>query len=434
MRNPYLASLAVLVVGTGLAAAQPSEPTAEEPRLVPVAFRDPDLGPAPVEHGPALNFPGAEKAAENGLWFRTDYLVWWFKDGPTPGPVTITNLPAGLARSPLATFNPGTVLGSGIDYGTFSGFQGTFGGWFDCDHVLAWETSGFWLERRSKSFGAAATLPAGPDQFLPLLGSLPDPVRTVIQPLFGPGSTLSASSTIAAHSRFWQSEDNIILNAGDDENVRLGLLAGVRFLDLKEDLTLGLGTIIQAPTGPPGPGNLFTPAGPTARGNLFDSFQTINHFYAGQVGARGGWCGDGFSVEVAAKLGLGVNHEVVDIYGARSLVTTGTTPPLNLTAPGGFLAQASNIGRRTHNEFAVLPEAQLNVGYDANCHVHVGVGYSFLYLSSVVRPGNQIDPTVNFAQLTVPGVLPGPQQRPLPQFNQSDFWAQGVNFSLEFRF
>ncbi len=65
------------------------------------------------------------------------------------------------------------------------------------------------------------------------------------------------------------------------------------------------------------------------------------------------------------------------------------------------------------------------------------VGYSFLYVSSVARPGDQIDRVIN--PNTSPaigsnfsGAVSSP---PHPALNvqSSDFWAQGLNFGLEFR-
>jgi len=55
-----------------------------------------------------------------------------------------------------------------------------------------------------------------------------------------------------------------------------------------------------------------------------------------------------------------------------------------------------------------------------------------IYWSSVVRPGDQVDPVVNFSQL-FGGPLVGPAQ-PLPQFNRTDFFAHGLSFGLEFRY
>jgi len=66
----------------------------------------------------------------------------------------------------------------------------------------------------------------------------------------------------------------------------------------------------------------------------------------------------------------------------------------------------------------------------------LSVGYNFLYCSSVLRPGNQIDRVLD--ETLIPnfgtGVAPAGQSRPAPILRGSDFWAQGLNFGVEFRF
>ena len=68
-------------------------------------------------------------------------------------------------------------------------------------------------------------------------------------------------------------------------------------------------------------------------------------------------------------------------------------------------------------------------------HWRAFVGYDFMYWSQVVRPGNQVDRNINLSQSAVfgSGALTGPAY-PMPLFNRSDFWAQGLNAGLEFRF
>ena len=68
----------------------------------------------------------------------------------------------------------------------------------------------------------------------------------------------------------------------------------------------------------------------------------------------------------------------------------------------------------------------------------VFVGYTFLYTNNVLRPGNQINRTINTSQDTAytedpAAKLQGPAQ-PTFKFNSSDFWAQGINVGLAFRF
>ena len=69
-----------------------------------------------------------------------------------------------------------------------------------------------------------------------------------------------------------------------------------------------------------------------------------------------------------------------------------------------------------------------SVKIDNVVHSFVSVGDSaWAFLDRVVRPSDQIDPVVNLP----PG---GGPARPAPLFRQAEFWAQGVNAGLEFRY
>jgi hypothetical protein len=61
-----------------------------------------------------------------------------------------------------------------------------------------------------------------------------------------------------------------------------------------------------------------------------------------------------------------------------------------------------------------------------------------MYWNDVVRPGNQVDRSVNLTQNVVldpngVGTQVGPAQ-PAPLFDRSAFWAQGLTFGLEVQF
>jgi hypothetical protein len=107
-----------------------------------------------------------------------------------------------------------------------------------------------------------------------------------------------------------------------------------------------------------------------------------------------------------------------------------------MTLAGGVLALPTNSGHFNRDRFAVVPEIDINVGYQVSRHLRAFLGYSFLYASNVVRPGDTIDRTVNLTQLPSslgPGVLTG-AARPMPLLKDTEFWAQGMNFGLEFRY
>ena len=59
-------------------------------------------------------------------------------------------------------------------------------------------------------------------------------------------------------------------------------------------------------------------------------------------------------------------------------------------------------------------------------------GYTFLYLGSVVRPGNQIDLDVNPDQLR-PRSCHSWGTPPEFAFQEVDFWAQGLTLGVEGR-
>ena len=77
----------------------------------------------------------------------------------------------------------------------------------------------------------------------------------------------------------------------------------------------------------------------------------------------------------------------------------------------------------------------LNVGYQFASWVRACVGYNFLYLSAVARPGDQMSRDINPTMLRVQGDmnLVG-DPRPVFVWQGTDFWAQGLNASLEFRY
>jgi len=151
---------------------------------------------------------------------------------------------------------------------------------------------------------------------------------------------------------------------------------------------------------------------------VLDHFGTRNQFSGGQVGAEFQYLGNCWFVGGSAKLAIGATHEVITIDGSTTIFPP-NGPPVELTG-GNFATQ--QIGRYVKNRFALAPEAQLKVGYQITPCISAQIGYDFLYLTSVVRPGNQIDN--NHEGVGHPGV----------PFVNSSYWAQGLNLGLEFRF
>jgi hypothetical protein len=157
-----------------------------------------------------------------------------------------------------------------------------------------------------------------------------------------------------------------------------------------------------------------------------DAFRTRNQFNGAEVGVmwqgrRGYW-----SLDTLLRLGLGNNRQTVVISGTTA--TNNGTPQT-----GGLFAQRTNIGTYQRDQFSVAPELGATLGYQLTQRLRMTLGYSFIYWSNVVRPGDQIDTSVN------PNLLPpeNPIQtnflNPRFVFNDSPYWIHGLTVGGEYR-
>jgi len=166
--------------------------------------------------------------------------------------------------------------------------------------------------------------------------------------------------------------------------------------------------------------------------NIDDSFETRNQFNGVELGVqwqgrRGYW-----SCDSLMRLSLGNTLHTVMIDG-NTVITPGTS---QAGVPGGILASAGamgNIGTYTAESFGVVPELGINIGYQLTPRWRANAGYNFIYWSNVVRPGDQIDTTLNPSLFpSVPANVPTGANRPSFTLRESDYWVQGVNLGLEY--
>ena len=92
------------------------------------------------------------------------------------------------------------------------------------------------------------------------------------------------------------------------------------------------------------------------------------------------------------------------------------------------------MGTHDSQQFSVMPEIGFTLGYDLTPRLKATAGYTLLYWSNVARPGDQIDLNVDSGQLPSGTPQPGPFSRPEFTLHTSDFWAQGLNLGLDYRF
>jgi hypothetical protein len=368
-----------------------------------------------------------------------EYLLWWIKDGPVP-PLVTTGSPS-PNRTPAdltgALGQPTTVIlfgQSNLDYGTFSGMRLTLGGWLTCDQTFGLEASAFLLEQRSVHFAAASDANGNPPLYIPAIfnnGTTAIEDRLAIAEPFNATQTaggFAGSLLWASQTRLWGWELNAVFGGWSSCNWEGSFLAGFRYADLEENL--GLVASVTTLAVPGETGSFVT--------SLADQFTTRNQFYGGQIGAKLGYRWSFLSADVIGKIALGDSHQSVSINGVSSL-TGGSVPipPGPGVFPGGFFAQPTNMGRRTQDDFTVIPELQVKVGCDILPGLRAYVGYDIMYWNQVVRPGSQIDRNLNLTQSpaisqTSTGLVGA--ALPQPQFNKTDFYANGLMFGLELRY
>jgi hypothetical protein len=384
---------------------------------------DPTVSPPEIQGGgaacalePCVGWDGPCPPAGR-FWVSGEYLLWWIRDSHLPPLVTASPPTSGGILG-----QPGTVVlfGGRTDNEERSGGRFRAGYWLDSQQTFGLEGGYFFLGSRSVNFNAgsagAGSAVIGRPFFNVISGAEDAELVSV------PG-LLTGTVAVNLSSRLQGAELNGVCNLCCGCSGRVDLLAGFRYLELNEGLGIAEDLTVN-------------PGVPLTGGTAFrvnDQFNTRNRFYGGQVGARAEFRSGGLFVNVLGKVALGATNQVVDVAGSTVIAPPGRVPTVG---NGGLLAQPTNSGHFSRDRFAVVPEVGINVGYQVTQHLRAFVGYSFLYWSDVVRPGDQIDRAVNPTQLprsaTAP-LLSGPA-RPAPVLRDTDFWAQGISFGVEFRY
>ena len=352
---------------------------------------------------------------------KAEYLLWGIRPYHVPPLVTTgsVNDDPGTAGA-LGQPNTRVLFGdSDLAGGARSGVRLTAGAWFDMWQEEGFEVGGFFLGDKTNSFTTnSAQNPVIARPFFDLNNQ-----RQFREIVASPAANFNQTGNIAinAPSRFFGVEANYVRKICCGCDYRVDLLAGFRYLNLDEDLNITENIVFNNP--------------PVENGTAIDDFHTKNQFYGGQVGVAAEKHWGAWSLEGRFKVALGATSQDVSINGAQRF-----TPDSTINANGGLLALSSNSGNHSETRFSVVPEIDLNLGYQINDHWRAFVGYNFLYWSSVVRPGDQIDTVLDISK--IPNFIVNPpataaptgQNRPAVLFKESDFWAQGLTVGLEFRY
>jgi len=352
-------------------------------------------------------------AAAGQFTVGAELLIWWFKDSPTPVPL-VTD---GTVGEPDTQVFLG---GGGVNTGANPGFRITAA--YGLSERSTLEGNVFYIPTRSTSASVASTGKLGSiDLIIPYFDAVTNQetgTEISLAPVYRGGASTELTNNLLG------AELNATWALAPSGAWRMDAIGGFRYLRLRETYSF----TSESPYNPPFPQDIWL---------TNDNFDTSNNFYGAQVGLRALIDQGSFFASGTVKVALGAMVQKVDING--SLVTNDFTDfGPTVTYPGGYFALPTNIGSYSHTAFSVVPEVALNLGYRITPSASLFLGYSFIYASNVVRPGNQINRTINTTQSTAytedPNAkLAGPAQ-PTFQLKDSAFWAQGINVGLAVRF
>jgi hypothetical protein len=354
-------------------------------------------------------------------WLSAEYLAWFTKSADFPALVT-TSSPASAGI--LGNADTRVLLGNGTFGDTFhSGARFAVGRYFGCDQRWAIDGSVFFLDESSTTFRANSTeFPVLARPFTNLNQNIP-----FSELITSPGLS-TGSATVTFNTELWGADLNIRRRLAGNACSRLDLIGGFKYVSLSEDLRIVESFTRTADS------DMTIGVPEAVSGTVFDSFRTENHFYGGTVGLSGERRRGRWFTNLTGKVSMGTMEQQVIIDGGQTIaLSNGTTA----TAVGGLLAvPGGNIGSFSRSRFAVVPEVGFNIGYQITPHCRFFVGYNFLYLSNVLRPGDQIDTDIDITRIPnfpVEGVTRLPIAKPTVPFRDRDFFAQGVNVGLQWR-
>lgn len=352
-----------------------------------------------------------------GLWIRADYLNWHEKESDF---IPLVTSSTGFTADPEDLLTIGAaetrILFGGEEVGDnpLDGWRLEIGTWLD-----AAATYGI-MGRYFDVAGRDITFESGPGDtnFLGIPFFDPDVAGEDALDLIIPNErTGQVNVNLRGDVKNWEILFRRLADTGC--NYRFDLLYGYRNFSMDETLTLNATTLTTGGTASP----LDTLI------ELNDRFDVENRFHGLDFGLTGHSHQGCWSLDFLMKVAIGVMEKEVDVSGSQLISIPGLDVVRNV---GGLFSQESNIGQNDESDFAVIPEFNVNLGYGITPNLDVTVGYTFIYVSEIVRAGSAIDRVVD------PGLIadldPVNSNRPLVNLDGEGYFLHGLNIGVTGRF
>jgi hypothetical protein len=315
------------------------------------------------------------------------------------------------------------------------------GGWFDECQYFGGELGYFFFAAQDRGFIASATgNPGTPGLFVPFFNPLTGVQDAFVVAASGnPNGPVTGTVHITSRSDLQGGDGHFLFSFSRGMSFRCDALAGVRWLNLNEDLTIdeNLRFITLSPpgfdviAGNPFPGRQFLLASDIG---IRDHFGTRNDFIGCDLGFKSHFVSNCWSIDLLTRLAVGGNHQVIRGDGFTGITFPGF--PTQYDRSGRYIGPA-NSGVFGNDIFSVVPEVGLTIGWEPTHWCKFTLGYNWLYWTNVVRPGAQVDRVINPI-----GVPTRPEfqsnlyepRRPGVAFNETDIWLQFVTVGMQFTY
>jgi hypothetical protein len=364
------------------------------------------------------------------FYVDVEWLVWRPKSGPIAFPLLTAGPPVldavgNVSGGVLGADGTRVLVGNDhVKYGdALNALRVTVGWWCTCEREWGVEWSGFIQESRSEIANFFAPLEAREVLARPAIDALTgSPIALVVSVPTGFPLERAGEAHFKSSMNFGGTEFNLLRNCLYCDMAKFNLLAGIRYIDHTEKLSII--TRSQFPTSVDG-------STPPDLLDISDEFDVRNQFIGGQIGFQSEFRLGRCFTDFTAKFALGNMNEQLSISG----FTNSSVAGVNTSTVGGWLALPTNIGKSNLDNFAFVPELTWKLGYQWTQRISTYIGYNWLYMSRVLRPGDQIDATINPTLVPVSGAAgPFGPPRPARVFNETDFWTQGVTLGLSIRY
>ena len=370
-------------------------------------------------------------------WFAFEGLTFW-SDGMDL-PALITQSPSGTSQADAGVLTRSTTTtlfgGQGNDLFEDSrgGWRLRFGFWLDRCHTLGLGADYIEVDRDIENFSATST--GDPVLARPFFNTLTGSADSELV-AFNDGANIQLTGTVAASAYTELVGGSFYLKwlRCCDEGCRAWLFCGCnghyctrsefrlgyRFMELNEGVTITEDLQNNGTTN-------------IGQFDITDMFDTENQFNGVDLAwnhrlTRGYW-----TLESLVRIAIGNTRQTVRIAGQSTIVDQ--NDPNNVTTENfdaGLLALSTNSGEFQQDEMAVLPELNLTLGYQLTDHLKATIGYTGIYWSNVVRPGQHIPTGIN-PDFLPPAITSTGDAMPVFAFDTTDYWANGLTYGLEYR-